>query len=61
MAKFDIEKNGYNKKQVDEYIFQLSEDAENKLHNQVIRINDLKSDLAKAETELADFKQKMRA
>lgn len=58
MAKFDIEKNGYNKKQVDEYIFQLSEDAENKLHNQVIRINDLKSDLAKAETELADFKQK---
>ena len=58
MAKFDIEKNGYNKKQVDDYIFKLTEDAEDKMHNQVIRINDLKTDLQRAEAELAEFKQK---
>lgn len=58
MAKFDIVKNGYDTKQVDEYIFKLTEDCENKMHNQVIRINDLKQDLEKSQTELAEFKQK---
>ena len=58
MAKFDIVKNGYDKKQVDDYIFKITEDSEDKMHNQLMRINDLKKDLQKAQSELLEYKQK---
>ena len=58
MAKFDIVKNGYDKKQVDDYIFKITEDSEDKMHNQLMRINDLKKDLQNAQSELLEYKQK---
>lgn len=58
MNDFEIEKNGYNQKQVDKYILELVQDSEKKLHEQKIRISQLKSELEQTKTELKTFKDK---
>lgn len=58
MAKFDIVKNGYDTKQVDDYLYKITEDSEDKLHNQLIRINDLKREVESYKTELENYKKK---
>lgn len=56
--KFDQEKKGYKRAQVDEYIFALKNEYESKLAEQKNRIFQLKSDLAEKEKQLADHASK---
>lgn len=58
MAKFSTSKNGYDKKEVDEYIFHVNEDYENRLREQKMRINDLKRELDNTKEQLDRFKQR---
>lgn len=58
MGKFNTSKSGYDKKEVDEYIFETSKDYENKLREQKMRINDLKRELDTANTQLKSFKER---
>ena len=58
MNDFKIEKNGYDKSQVDRYIVELVEDNEKKLHEQKLRINDLKRELELTKAELKTYKDK---
>ena len=56
--KFDIEKKGYKRVQVDEYIFSLRAEYESKLTEQKERIFQIKSELAEKEKQLADYASK---
>lgn len=56
--KFDIEKKGYKKSEVDEYIFALKNEYESKLSDQKNRIFQLKSELVDKEKQLSSFKEK---
>ena len=58
MKKFNVVKNGYDTKEIDEYIARLNDDFDQKFYEQKMRINDLKRELAKTEEQLASFKQK---
>ena len=59
--KFDKERKGYNREQVDEYVFALKNEYENKLSEQKNRIFALKNKLVQNEKELAVFKEKTNA
>lgn len=56
--EFDVEKNGYNIKQVDNYVRKLKDDYEKTMSDQKIRISDLKRELETVKTELNQFKRK---
>ena len=56
--EFDIGKNGYNIKQVDNYVRKLKDDYEKTMSDQKIRISDLKRELETANAELNQFKRK---
>ena len=56
MGKFNLSKNGYDKKEVDDYLFELTNDYESKLQEQKLRITEQKKELAKAEEELFGIK-----
>lgn len=58
MEKFDIVKNGYDKNQVDEYIFQLEGDCENRLREQKICIADLKREVSTLKQQVDEYQQK---
>lgn len=58
MEKFETSKNGYDKKQVDDYVFDITNDYENKLSEQKMRIADLKQELSNANNELDAYKKK---
>ena len=58
MKKFKVEKNGYDKNDVDDYIFKLNEDYESKFREQKMRISDLKAELESTKQQLESFKQK---
>ncbi len=55
---FEIEKKGYKRIQVDEYIFALKNEYENRLSEQKHRIFQLKSELAEREKRLAEHEAK---
>ena len=54
--KFDIEKKGYKKSEVDEYVFALKNEYESKLAEQKNRIFQLRNELTEREKQLAAFK-----
>ncbi len=56
--KFDIEKKGYKKSEVDEYIFALKNEYESRLSDQKNRIFQLKSELVDKEKQLSSYKEK---
>lgn len=56
--KFDIEKKGYKKSEVDEYVFALKNEYESKLAEQKNRIFQLRNELTEREKQLAAFKSK---
>ena len=58
MSDFEIVKNGYDQKEVDKYILDLVQDNEKKLHDQKLRISDLKRELEATKSELKTFKDK---
>src|SRR5574344_571181 len=58
MSKFKIIKNGYDIAEVDNYIFSVGTDYENKLQEQKMRISDMKRELAEVNAQLNSFKQK---
>ena len=55
---FSIEKNGYNKEEVDSYIEKLNKDFNNELEEKRERVNYLKNKLDTCEEELKKFKAK---
>lgn len=56
--KFDIEKKGYKRTEVDEYLFALKNEYESKLTDQKNRIFQLKNELVEREKQLAEHKAK---
>lgn len=58
MEDFRIVKNGYDRKQVDDYIFDMVQDNEKKFNEQKIRISDLKQQLEETRQQLNTFKEK---
>ena len=58
MKKFKVVKNGYEIADVDDYIFKLNEDYENKFREQKMRISDLKRELESTKEQLDSFKEK---
>ena len=58
MKKFSIVKNGYDPKEIDEYISKLNDDFDKKFHEQKIRINDLKREVVNLDEQLSSYKQK---
>ena len=56
--KFDIEKKGYKKSEVDEYIFALKNEYESRLSDQKNRIFQLKSELVDKEKQLSSYNEK---
>ena len=58
MGKFSLEKNGYSTKEVDNYLYNMSTDYENKLREQKMRISDLKRELETTKEQLGLFKEK---
>ncbi len=56
--EFDIEKNGYSIRQVDNYVCRLKDEYEKTMSDQKIRISDLKRELETVNAELNKFKQK---
>lgn len=58
MGNFKIVKNGYEVKEVDDYIFNLVQDSEKKFNEQKMRISDLKQQLEETKQELNSFKEK---
>ena len=58
MKKFKVVKNGYDKDEIDDYLFKLNEDYENKFREQKMRINDLKRELESTKGQLDSFKEK---
>ena len=56
--KFDIEKKGYKRTQVDEYVFALKNEYESKLAEQKNRIFALKNELVEKEKKVADLESK---
>lgn len=58
MKRFKVVKNGYDKDEIDDYLFKLNEDYENKFREQKMRINDLKRELASTKEQLDSFKEK---
>ena len=58
MEKFNSEKNGYNKKQVDDYITKLTNDYEKKLTEQKMRISDMKREMEISKQQLNAFKER---
>lgn len=59
--KFDIERKGYNREEVDEYVFALKNEYENKLSEQKNRIFSLKARLTEAEKELEGYRARVDA
>lgn len=57
--KFDIEKKGYKKTQVDEYVFALKGEYETKLNDQKNRIFSLRAELAEKEKQLETYRAKI--
>ncbi len=58
MSNFNLEKNGYNKNEVDTYLHNIVQDFECKLQEQKIRISDLKREMENLNNELGKFKSK---
>ena len=58
MKKFKLVKNGYDKQEIDDYLFKLNEDYENKFREQKMRINDLKRELQTTKEQLDGFKER---
>lgn len=58
MKRFKVVKNGYDKEEIDDYLFKLNEDYENKFREQKMRINDLKRELVSTKEQLDSFKEK---
>ena len=58
MSNFKVVKNGYDTKEVDDYIFNLNTESENKFHEQKMRISDLKRELEEVKSQLKVFKEK---
>ena len=58
MEKFNSEKNGYNKKEVDSYITKISNDYEKKLTEQKMRISDMKREMDISKQQLNAFKER---
>ncbi len=56
--KFDIERKGYKKTEVDEYIFSLKNDYESKLTEQKNRIFQLRNELDEKEKKIAEYSAK---
>ncbi len=56
--KFDTEKKGYKKSEVDEYVFALKNEYESKLAEQKNRIFQLKNELTEKEKQLSAYKSK---
>jgi cell division septum initiation protein DivIVA len=52
-VKFDIERKGYKKTEVDEYIFSLKNDYESKLTEQKNRIFQLRNELDEKEKKIS--------
>lgn len=59
--KFDIERKGYNREEVDEFVFALKNEYENRLSEQKNRIFSLKAKLVETEKELESYKAKVSA
>ncbi len=59
--KFDIEKKGYNRDQVDEFVLSMKNEYENKLEEQKNRIFSLKRTLVDTEKRLLEYEQKSNA
>ena len=57
--KFDIEKKGYKKVEVDEYVFALKNEYESKLNDQKNRIFALRAELAEKEKQLDAYRSKI--
>ena len=57
--KFDIEKKGYKKSQVDEYVFALKGEYETKLNDQKNRIFALRAEVAEKEKQLQAYREKV--
>ncbi len=58
MPKFNLDKKGYNSKEVDDYIHQLSMKYEEKLSEQKDRVFALKNELESANQRLANYVEK---
>lgn len=58
MSDFDIVKNGYDVEQVNRYLLELSQNTENQMQEQMVRISDLKRELETVKAELATYKEK---
>lgn len=56
--KFDIEKKGYKKSEVDEYVFALKNEYESKLAEQKNRIFQLKASLPRGKNSLPRSRRK---
>ena len=57
--KFDIEKKGYKKVEVDEYVFALKNEYESKLNDQKNRIFSLRAELSEKEKQLDAYRSKV--
>ena len=57
-VKFDIEKKGYKKAQVDEYVFALKNEYESKLNDQKNRIFSLRAELSEKEKQIDAYRAK---
>lgn len=55
--KFDTEKKGYKKSEVDEYVFALKNEYESKLADQKNRIFQMKNELIEKENSLRPLNQ----
>ena len=58
MKRFKIVKNGYDITEIDDYLFKLNADYENKFREQKMRINDLKREVEETKEQLNIFKEK---
>ncbi len=56
--KFDLERKGYKKIEVDEYIFALKTEYESKLNDQKNRIFQLRADIAEKEKKIVQLQSK---
>ena len=58
MSDFKIVKNGYDTKDVDRYIIDLMRENEDKMHQQLTRISELKRELEQLKSQLDVYKSK---
>ena len=56
--KFDIERKGYKKIEVDEYLFALKTEYESKLNDQKNRIFQLRSEISEKDKQIAALQSK---